>query len=163
MNALERYMTKNQSSFGIRLFADGETVGSLELVLFNVGNKHQGFFNLEAQVADKMRVNQKPLAKGTIVHLQTLLVQSGIHQLTEYESDAPLTINGIEYAVLDGMAYRLEIISSGKTYSVNRYHRCESGFAMLYNAIIRACLCDEFPSDIASYFHCSASEWDPVA
>lgn len=139
--ALSRVISRlEQVEFALRLSAWAETGGRIELIATD--EPPRGSMRGQVQLHSSASLPWRPLPKGVVQALQNLVAQSGVLDLPTDESDDPLLIGGVEFQLLDGVHYEIEVYWAKTCRRFERFMRPEARFARLFNAALRLMLAE---------------------
>lgn len=157
LRLISRY---ENARFALRLSARAETGGSMEFVITD--ELPSGYMQGSIELHSKIRLPRQTMNKGMRQSIENLVLQSGLLELPENETRGPLLSNGVEFMMLDGVHYEIEIFWLGKHKLLKRFNRPEPSFAKLFNSILPLALPDDSLIQIINMFTCDASNWDPL-
>jgi hypothetical protein len=150
---LVRLISRYESAqFAIRLSARAETGGGFNLVLTD--ETPRGSMQGSVELITRSKIHHQTLPRGALCSIENLVLQSGVLELAEQEPQGPLIIDGMEFFMLDGTHYEIEIYWHGRHKTVRRFEKPEIHFATLFNAVLPIALKDSPLLNQALKFKC---------
>lgn len=151
LRLISRY---EDAQFAIRLSARAETGGGFNLVVTD--ETPRGCIQGSVEVITRSKIHHQTLPRGALCSMENLVLQSGVLELPEQEPPGPLIIDGMEFFMLDGVHYEIEIYWHGRHKTVIRFEKPETHYATLFNAAVSIALKDSQLLHQALKFKCVA-------
>ena len=137
---LSRLISRYQDAkFALRVSARAETGGSLMLAITD--EPPHGYLQGSIELHEDTRLPRQPLKKGALKAIENHALQSGVLELPDEEA-GPFVLNGVEYNLLDGVHYEIDIFWAGRQKQVKRIASPEAAFTRLFNSVLELALPD---------------------